>query len=77
MAFKPEITPTVRAYEYGNTIVVKYYDTTGSINTLNCPLCHWMGVLTIGNIEQRSGFAEFRCPDCDTRLARLSHSFDA
>lgn len=77
MALKSDVTPTVRAYEYGNTIIVKYYDTTGASNSLACPLCHWIGPLELSGAELYQGFSEFRCPDCNTKLARLSHSFDS
>ena len=72
---KTENTPTVKAYEYGNSIVVKYYD-TGEASTLSCPLCHWFGTLDQSTLpsgnDATGSYAEFHCPDCKTKLASVS-----
>ncbi len=76
MSSKTDYTPTVKAYEYGTTIVVKYYD-NGEANTLSCPLCHWFGALEMGHADNALAdpcSSEFRCPDCNTKLASVSLS---
>lgn len=71
MAVKTDCTSTVKAYEFGNSIVVKYYD-TGDAGTVSCPLCHWLGPLEIAARKQPPGSSEFRCPDCNTKLAKVT-----
>lgn len=74
MATDPDAGSSIKSYAYGNTIIIKYFDTGGSgLCELCCPHCHWCGEILAA--KQRAGFfqrtaqSEFMCPECNTRLA--------
>ena len=69
----PTVTPAVKAYQYANKIVVKYYD-DGSREILNCPYCDWCGDIADDREELPGLPSELRCPECQTILALVSHS---
>lgn len=66
-----EPTPSVRAYEYEDKIIVKYYD-DGLGESLTCPSCFWFGSVVDAGKSDPIGFSEFPCPECGTRLAMVS-----
>lgn len=65
--------PCVKAYEFQDKIIVKYYD-DGLKDTLTCPYCHWYGSLDSNPGLRADGFSEVRCPDCNAKLAMVSIS---
>ncbi|MCB0325083.1 MAG: hypothetical protein KDD69_15975 [Bdellovibrionales bacterium] len=69
----PEPGPCVKAYQRGNTILVKYYD-DGDRDTMDCPHCHWHADLGSDNDLSMVVGSEMRCPQCSARLAAVSRS---
>lgn len=67
----PTIAPSVKAYEFQNKIIVKYYD-DGMGESLTCPNCYWFGGLKASLTLTSKGYSEFECPECATKLALVS-----
>jgi hypothetical protein len=63
--------PSVKAYEYRDRIVVKYFD-DGRRESLTCPHCHWFGSIEDKPELRLDGFTEVYCPDCNAKLAMVA-----
>jgi len=61
-------TPSVKAYEVGRRIVVKFYDGPGLAEELHCPHCHWSGHVELALNALSAPSDEMHCPDCNTKL---------
>jgi len=65
--------PSVKAYQYEDIIVLKYYD-DGLSSTVHCPHCLWGGSVDQYTGRHASGFSEMKCPDCNARLGTITPS---
>ena len=64
-------SPTIRAYQYLDKIVVKYFD-DGSSELLSCPHCHWFGKVDASEELGSSPTVELTCPHCHSSLGTIS-----
>ncbi len=65
--------PSVRAYQYDDIIVLKYYD-DGQSGEVHCPHCEWSGTVNQYAGPRSVGFSEMKCPDCSARLGTITIS---
>ena len=71
MRFPDTDYATIKAYDCGDAIVVKYFDFCDS-RQLQCPFCHWCGPMPTSSFDLPPLATQLCCPDCSSQLASIS-----